>query len=80
MSVCLLKLGLGTSFDMIAAFVDFLMSLCVKEKVFLLFDLGKVSKKKKKKVRNFPHFSGVGGFEKVIFRKKKYGLKMHKIT
>ena len=35
---------------------------------------------KKKKVRNFPHFSGVGGFEKVIFRKKKYGLKMHKIT
>ena len=39
-------------------------------------------KKKKKKVRNFPHFSGVGGFEKVIFRqkKKKYGLKMHKIT
>ena len=34
----------------------------------------------KKKVRNFPHFSGVGGFEKVIFRKKKYGLKMHKIT
>ena len=36
--------------------------------------------KKKKKVRNFPHFSGVGGFEKVIFRKKKYGLKMHKIT
>ena len=35
--------------------------------------------KKKKKVRNFPHFSGVGWFEKVIFR-KKYGLKMHKIT
>ena len=36
-----------------------------------------------KKVWNFPHFSGVGGFEKVIFRKKKkkkYGLKMHKIT
>ena len=27
-------------------------------------------------------FSGVGGFEKVIFckKKKKYGLKMHKIT
>ena len=25
----------------------------------------------KKKVRNFPHFNGVGGFEKVIFRKKK---------
>ena len=27
-------------------------------------------------------FRGVGGFEKVIFRKKnkKYGLKMHKIT
>ena len=35
MSVCLLKLGLGTAFDMIAAFVEFLMSLCVKEKVFL---------------------------------------------
>ena len=36
-----------------------------------------------KKGRNFPHFSGVGGFEKVIFRKKIkkiYGLKIHKIT
>ena len=33
-----------------------------------------------KKVQNFPHFSGVGGFKKVIFCKKKYGLKMHKIT
>ena len=30
------------------------------------FALGKVSKK----VRNFLHFSGVGGFEKVIFHKK----------
>ena len=29
--------------------------------------LGKVSKKKK--VWNFPYFSGVGGFEKVIFHK-----------
>ena len=26
--------------------------------------------KKKKKVWNFPYFSGVGGFEKVIFHKK----------
>ena len=34
-------------------------------------ELGKVSKKKKKKLWNFPYFSGVGGFEKVIFRKKK---------
>ena len=32
------------------------------------FHLGKVSKKKK--VWNFPYFSGVGGFEKVIFHKK----------
>ena len=48
--------------------------LAVQYKVYL----GKGSKKK---VRNFPHFSGVGGFEKVIFRKrKKNGLKMHKIT
>ena len=31
---------------------------------------GRFQKKKEKKVRNFPHFSGVGGFEKVIFRKK----------
>ena len=34
-----------------------------------------------KKVQNFLHFSGVGGFEKVIFCKKNiYGLKIHKIT
>ena len=35
---------------------------------------------KKKKVWNFPYFSGVGGFEKVIFYKKnmKHGLKMPK--
>ena len=33
----------------------------------------------KKIVRNFPHFSGMGGFEKVIFC-KKYGLLLHKIT
>ena len=26
--------------------------------------------KKKKKIWNFPYFSGVGGFEKVIFHKK----------
>ena len=32
---------------------------------------GKVSKK----VRKIPHFSGVGGFEKVIFRKKNMVLK-----
>ena len=44
-----------------------------------LAQLGKVSKKEKK-VRNFPHFSGVGWLDKVIFRKKKYGLKMHKIS
>ena len=40
-----------------------------------IFDNEKVLKK----VRNFPHFSGVGGFEKVIFHKKN-GLKTHKIT
>ena len=37
----------------------------------------------KKKVWNFPYFSGVGGFEKVIFHKKKnkkHGLKMPKIA
>ena len=34
------------------------------------FALGKVSKKKLKKVQNFPYFSGVGGFENVIFHKK----------
>ena len=35
----------------------------------------------KKKVRNFPHLSGVGGFEKVIFHKtnKKHGLIMPKL-
>ena len=32
-----------------------------------LLNLGKPSKKKS----NFPYFSGVGGFEKVIFHKKK---------
>ena len=38
---------------------------------------GKASKIKNKKVWNFPFFSGVGGFEKVIFHKnKKHGLKM----
>ena len=37
----------------------------------------------KKKVWNFPYFSGVGGLEKVIFHKnknKKHGLKMPKIA
>ena len=36
-----------------------------------------------KKVWNFPYFSEVGGFEKVIFHKKvnkKHGLKMPKIA
>ena len=36
-----------------------------------------------KKGRNFPHLSGVGGFEKVIFRNKKtkkQGLKLPKIA
>ena len=46
-------------------------------------ELGKPSKIKNKKVWNFPYFSGVGGFEKVIFHKnknKKHGLKMPKIA
>ena len=44
--------------------------------------LGKPSKIKNKKVWNFPYFSGVGGFEKVIFHKNKnkiHGLKMPKM-
>ena len=40
--------------------------------ILILFHiLSKGRFQKKKKVRNFPHFSGVGGFEKVIFRKRK---------
>ena len=45
--------------------------------------IGKPSKIKNKKVWNFPYFSGVGGFEKVIFhenKNKKHGLKMPKIA
>ena len=38
--------------------------------------LGKPSKK----VWNFPYFSGVDGFEKVIFHKNAHGLKMLKIA
>ena len=39
-------------------------------------ELGKPSKIKNKKVWNFPYFSGVGGFEKVIFHKNKKCLKL----
>ena len=38
-----------------------------------------VKGKPSKKIWNFPYFSGVVGFEKVIFHKnKKHGLKMPK--
>ena len=50
------------------------MSASPKGKKYKISKLESVLGKVSKKVRNFPHFSGVGGFEKVIFRKKN-GLK-----
>ena len=47
-------------------------------KLFCFFD-GFPKGRFQKKVWNFPHLSGVCGFEKVIFHKKN-GLKTHKIT
>ena len=50
-------------------FVLNLAPAVVENNIFQHLSRGRVQKKKKK-VWNFPYFSGVGGFEKVIFNKK----------